>query len=164
MTEVRCFTKARGLNLGHELNMYVPSCVCVCSGWAWMESHWSSLIWQLTFFHCYSYNIYKYSNNYNCINKKKHIFHKKWIQLERDLRINNNKTITVLLIHIYIYIYYVCVSSLFVLNVEFAYNANAVIYGVWFIVFVLDWSYHLSCSSFGGVTLCNNAITLLHMC
>ncbi len=58
-------------------------CVCVCSGWAWMESHWSSLIWQLTFFHCYSYNIYKYSNN-NCINKKKkHIFHKKWIQLER---------------------------------------------------------------------------------
>ncbi len=87
MTEVRCFTKARGLNLGHELNVYVPSCVCVCgvcvcvcvcSGWAWMESHWSSLIWQLTFFHCYSYNnIYKYSNNYNCINKKKHIFHKK---------------------------------------------------------------------------------------
>ncbi len=22
----------------------------------------------------------------------------------------------------------------------------------------------ISCSSFGGVTLCNNAITLLHMC
>ncbi len=55
MTEVRCFTKDQRSNLGHELNMSVPSCVCVCvcvcvQVGTWMESHWSSLIWQLTFF------------------------------------------------------------------------------------------------------------------